>query len=127
MKPCAKTEGNNTARKNTYAEQKWSRLVRARAGGICQFCGSSNRPEAHHIKPVSEYPELVSVIENGICLCHRHHLAANGGAYNRYKQYFDPTIDGVLGNATGITLEEITQVQAFIQDTAGQTQTTTEE
>lgn len=100
------------ARKNTYAEQKWSRLVRARAGGRCQFCGSSDRPEAHHIVPVSENPGLLSVLSNGVCLCHYHHLAAHGGAYNRYKE------------SGSVPLEDVQQVISFLSTLR---QTTTEE
>lgn len=74
------------ARKQLYAEQKWSRLVKDRAGRVCQFCGPSDRLESHHIIPASVDPSLLSALSNGVCLCHYHHLAAHGGAYNRYKE-----------------------------------------
>lgn len=103
------------ARRTTTAGVKWSKLVKEQAGKVCQFCGASDRLESHHIVPVSENPGLMYTPSNGVCLCHRHHLAAHGGVYNQYKASWN--------NRTLVTAEEIQTVTAFISSL----QTTTAE
>ena len=64
----------------------WSKKVKELGGNKCAYCGATQKLEAHHIKPQSEYPELSVSLDNGITLCHDCHYSAHGGQYyNRVK------------------------------------------
>jgi 5-methylcytosine-specific restriction endonuclease McrA len=54
----------------------WTREVKKKDNYICQECGCNERAilEAHHIKPVRDYPELVLDVSNGITLCSICHM-----------------------------------------------------
>lgn len=56
----------------------WSEDVKQRDGYKCVLCGSSVRLNAHHIKPVSLYPECRNDLDNGITLCRECHLKQHG-------------------------------------------------
>lgn len=56
------------------SKQKWPSEIKAFNGRRCAFCGSENRPEAHHIKPQGRFPDLATSIDNGIVLCHECHF-----------------------------------------------------
>lgn len=58
--------------RKSYAYRFWSISVRRR-DKVCQCCGSRKKREAHHILKSSDYPELRTVLENGITLCRRCH------------------------------------------------------
>lgn len=62
--------------------QQWANDVRERDNNTCRFCGSKDRPEAHHIRQKAYFPQLSTVIKNGVTLCHECHLRAHGGTYN---------------------------------------------
>lgn len=48
----------------------WRITVYKRDNFKCQSCGKvGNGIEAHHIKPISLYPELIFSVDNGITLC----------------------------------------------------------
>lgn len=48
----------------------WRITVYRRDDFKCQSCGKvGNNLEAHHIKPISLFPELIFSVENGITLC----------------------------------------------------------
>ena len=57
---------------------EWSNAVRNRDGYTCVFCGTTQRIEAHHIKPQCSHPDLKFNIDNGISLCRLHHTMAHG-------------------------------------------------
>lgn len=39
-------------------------------------CGTSDEPiEAHHLKPVKDYPDLIYDVDNGLTLCYKCHKA----------------------------------------------------
>lgn len=65
--------------------RQWSASVKASAGNKCQFCGSADRLESHHIKPLCDYPQLEFAAYNGVCLCHSCHVKAHGGTFYRPK------------------------------------------
>lgn len=50
----------------------WSRLVKLRAGGKCEYCGKSSPLNSHHIYSRSKKSTRWDV-DNGICLCVGHH------------------------------------------------------
>jgi len=57
---------------------QWRKSVLERDNNTCQDCGVTKRVEAHHIKPVLEYPRLIFEVDNGLTLCkscHRRHTS----------------------------------------------------
>src|SRR3569833_3045157 len=59
--------------KASAAYKTWVVSVYRRDRYFCQLCGRKcdrkNRPEAHHIRPVRDFPELVLDVNNGVTLC----------------------------------------------------------
>lgn len=84
----------------------WSRQVKEKAGFVCQYCGTTDNLESHHIKPVYAYPNLQFDISNGVCLCRYHHRAAHGGSFfphgSMTQQIPQNVIDGVKVFLTGL-------------------------
>jgi predicted restriction endonuclease len=56
----------------------WSRVLRKNGHG-CEICGVVNKLESHHILYKSKFPELSLNINNGILLCHNHHMELHYG------------------------------------------------
>lgn len=50
---------------------QWSITVKVRDFYTCRHCGQTDRKllDAHHIKPISQYPELKYSGDNGITYC----------------------------------------------------------
>lgn len=63
--------------RNTYSYRKWREKIIQR-DKACVMCGSTEKLEAHHIKPFSEYPELRMDEGNGITLCEKCHKRLHG-------------------------------------------------
>jgi 5-methylcytosine-specific restriction protein A len=57
---------------HTQAHRRWRKLVLQR-DKVCQHCKRKPATEAHHIKPLEEYPELALDLDNGQGLCWRCH------------------------------------------------------
>ena len=55
--------------RQTCANQKWRKAVLKRDNHTCQFCATTIKLHAHHIKPVSGYLELIYDVANGLTLC----------------------------------------------------------
>jgi hypothetical protein len=56
--------------KATLEYKAWAFSVYSRDRFLCQLCGTKcKRPEAHHIKPLRDVPDLALEISNGITLC----------------------------------------------------------
>ena len=53
---------------HTPAHRRWRKLVLQR-DKICQHCRRKPATEAHHIKPLEDYPELALDLDNGQGLC----------------------------------------------------------
>lgn len=49
---------------------RWSVEVRKIGKNRCIFCGSTQRPEAHHVKPQGQFPQFALDLDNGVVLCH---------------------------------------------------------
>lgn len=61
--------------RNSVQVKKWSENVRKR-DQVCQCCGaevSKKKFQAHHIAPISKYPDLAAEEGNGIGLCDKCH------------------------------------------------------
>ena len=75
----AKSGKRRTSRRKVehdVLEAEWKRQVRERDDFTCQFPGCRTRHKfihAHHIAPKSQRKDLKYVVENGICLCFKHH------------------------------------------------------
>ena len=85
------------SRDNLYEGYKeWRRKVYKRDNFQCQVCDSNERLEAHHIKPRSEYPELILDIDNGITLCKKCHKEVHYGkkvqSQNSWERANSPTV-----------------------------------
>lgn len=65
----------------------WRKAVYKRDNYTCQGCGAKNNIQAHHIKPVSEYPELGLDIDNGKTLCITCHGIAHGRKLRLTSKY----------------------------------------
>ena len=63
---------------------QWATGIKELCEYTCQYCGSTQAIEAHHMRPKSISPELENDLENGIALCHSCHLKAHGGRYARH-------------------------------------------
>lgn len=70
---------------NSIEYKNWRRQVFERDSYTCQECGDKNFKgrgktvlfEAHHIKPVFQFPELATELSNGITLCKVCHRATS--------------------------------------------------
>lgn len=63
----------------------WSDKVKKRDGNRCVLCGSSEKLQAHHVKPTFLYPECSADIENGVTLCKSCHQTIHSGHFAGYK------------------------------------------
>ena len=61
--------------------QLWSKTVRERDGNKCSICGKKEHLNAHHILEKKLFPEYSLSIENGVCLCARHHRFSHCSAH----------------------------------------------
>lgn len=52
---------------------QWRKKVFTRDNYTCQECGSKEKINGHHIKPILDYPELIFDVTNGITLCETCH------------------------------------------------------
>ncbi len=55
-----------------YSSKRWARvrfLAKRRDDFKCVKCGSCNKLECHHVKPVRTHPELVFDLSNLLTLC----------------------------------------------------------
>lgn len=70
----------------TFEYDKWRKRVLERDNYTCQFCGTKQRLEVDHIKPVSLFKELIYEINNGRTLCHNCHINTDtyAGKVRRY-------------------------------------------
>ena len=54
--------------------RQWRKVVMRRDKGYCRVCHSTERLEAHHIKPFRSHPTERWELINGITLCHDCHI-----------------------------------------------------
>lgn len=58
----------------------WSAVVKSRAGFKCEYCGGTKKLNAHHIYSRGVWPVRWD-LDNGICLCVRHHFLGAESAH----------------------------------------------
>lgn len=68
------------------AYYQWRRAVLKRDNYTCQECGGGHQRHAHHIRAVSEYPEGMLDIDNGITLCRECHKRHTLWSYLKPKR-----------------------------------------
>jgi hypothetical protein len=90
-----KWQGGATTEREKWVQsgggEQWRKAVYRRARWICLLCKADGKSRsegprhAHHRAPFGKYPELRSVVENGVCLCDKHHnwLHSNDGCILR--------------------------------------------
>jgi len=83
----------NTINRQSPEYKLWRANVYARDGWICRYCNTkAKRIEAHHIKPVRDYPKLALKMNNGITLCKKCHRTINGKEH-LLAEYFTALIE----------------------------------
>ena len=76
---------NNMFDRRSYEYVIWEESVKERVDYRCCVCGDDLDIEAHHISPFSDDYENRINVNNGICLCKRHHSSKiNGSFHNTY-------------------------------------------
>lgn len=82
-------------------EDLWSLIVKIRAGHRCEYYNCSynyNLLNSHHFYSKGAYSQLKYDIENGICLCVKHHTAG----FSKEAAHSDPNFnDKILGRFEG--------------------------
>ena len=63
---------------------EWSRLVRERDNYTCLICGSTNRPQAHHVLEKYYYKKTMYDPRVGITVCAKCHK------FNKYSCHTNP-------------------------------------
>lgn len=74
---------NNRANKIKVVglDAMWAQVIKHRAGYKCEYCGGTKRPNAHHIYSRGVWSTRWD-LDNGICLCVKHHIL---GAISAHK------------------------------------------
>lgn len=53
-------------------DKAWAKAVKKRAGGKCEYCGTTRNLNSHHIFSRSK-ASTRWLVDNGVCLCVSHH------------------------------------------------------
>lgn len=74
IQPCAAhplrdPNATRNPRRDLAAHQRWARAIKRRDDYRCQRCGSTSRPEAHHLHGITH--------DAGVTLCHDCHALAD--------------------------------------------------
>ena len=73
---------NNIFDRKSYEYLIWEQLVKERVNNKCCVCGDDIDIEVHHIIPFSDNYEKRIDVNNGICLCKRHHSSKISGSFH---------------------------------------------
>lgn len=90
--------------------RKFREAVFKRDGNTCVFCDVKENLDAHHITDRSDMVNGGYVPENGITLCHQHHMDAeefhiSGGS--RWKQNMHPDdLYKMIGSSKELAVEK---------------------
>lgn len=74
---------------NPMKKRQWSQYVRERGNYTCAKCGKLDEAhcQAHHIFPISKYPDLAYDKGNGIVLCQHCHMEYHKEYQGRESPY----------------------------------------
>ena len=73
---------NNIFDRKSYQYLIWEQFVKERDNNKCCVCGDDIDIEVHHIIPFSDNYEKRIDVNNGICLCKRHHSSKISGSFH---------------------------------------------
>ena len=102
--------------RDTFDYVMWMHNVKQRDNNKCIICGDDLDIEVHHISPFSEDYENRTNVDNGVCLCKRHHSSKIIGGFhqtygtrNNTHEQLQTYIDNKRNelNLPSITIEEI--------------------
>lgn len=60
--------------RNSAEANKWKKDVKQHFGNHCFLCGSEQKIEVHHVENFKDNEKLRFDVQNGVCLCRKHHL-----------------------------------------------------
>lgn len=80
-----KTNSNQKLR-NSPEYKVWRTTCMERDHFKCTDCGAKGYLQVHHIKPISTFPELIWVIDNGKTVCVSCHEKIHGRFIGKFKQ-----------------------------------------
>jgi len=89
---------------------RWRVAVRKRDGQQCMACGETDHLHVHHVKPFAEFPELATVVDNGLTLCELCHSVVHGrwvGAKARVRRWQEFTGKSATLESDGRTFAEV--------------------
>lgn len=87
---------NNLYSRHSYEYIVWEKSVMERDENKCIICGSSLDIEVHHISPFSIDYENRTNIDNGVCLCKRHHSSKVRGSFHNIYGTINNTPEQLL-------------------------------
>lgn len=81
---------------NIKLDEAWSLLVKVRANFKCEYCGSSQTLNSHHIYSRSNLATRWKPI-NGICLCVNHHTFSSKFSAHKTPIEFTQWLESIKG------------------------------
>jgi len=69
--------------RNSREYRIW-RVKVIRRDKVCVICGSRSRRAAHHLNHATYFPEQRYDLDNGVCLCGKHHMLL----HTKYKRSY---------------------------------------
>jgi len=75
--------GEQNQGRRSPEDREWKQKVLKKDGYKCGMCGTDRKLEAHHIKPIKDFPGLRHEISNGDTYCHNcHYYKVHNGMPN---------------------------------------------
>ena len=95
----------------------WSELVKLKANNRCEYCGSPNNLQSHHIHTRKKKSTRWH-IENGVCLCEDHHVYSPEFSAHRTEKEFMEWLENDRGEAFITDLERLSNatLKLFIHE-----------
>ena len=94
LKPKSKNPSLRTV--NIKLDEAWSLLVKVRANFKCEYCGSEQTLNSHHIYSRANISTRWNPT-NGICLCVNHHTFSNKFSAHRTPIEFTQWLESIKG------------------------------
>ena len=120
-----KRKKSDKTRAKTRCDDLWSKVIRK--DGFCEICGTTKNLQAHHVVTRAKLPTR-HMLENGVCLCAKHHLfnkdiSAHGNSVAFVKWYIEEygqeRLDWLLEQSRDsrtITLNDYLETEAFLNE-----------